>query len=62
MKCGFSKHISMESWPKLITHDIEMVFLRNPHFLFVPPSKIFVWEGKVEMRISKEALFKVKAR
>jgi hypothetical protein len=37
----------MESWPKLITHDIEMVFLRNPHFIFVPPSQIFVWEGKV---------------
>ncbi len=34
MKCGFSNHISMESWPKLITHDIEMFFLRNPHFIF----------------------------
>jgi len=53
MKCGFSKHFSMESWPKLITHDIVMCFLRNPHFIFVHPSKIFVWEGKVEMRISK---------
>jgi hypothetical protein len=35
------------SWPKLSTHALEKCFLRNRISSFVPPSKIFVWEGKV---------------
>ncbi len=30
---------------KTSTHALEKCFLRNPDFIFVPPSNIFVWEG-----------------
>ncbi len=44
MKCGFSIEFFNESQPKSSTREIEKSF-ENPHFIFVPPSQIFVRES-----------------
>ena len=64
-QCGFSNDLSMlatqieNSRSSRLDLDIEMFFLRNPHFNFSLPNEDFGRMNKDEMRISKEEHFNV---